>query len=594
MRVKCCQIKHQVLGCLVVSLTVFGCVSHQKTGSDISHVSLTGQERADFAYTQGEAYSQDGKPKIAIEYFKEALIHDGSSQSLKVRLATELVRVGAIRESIALVDEVLAQDPSYVKALMLKGSLLGALKNTSEAIETFEALLKIDPDYTDAITSLGAIYAEEQKYDLAQQQFFKLTQMKSYPNPEAAYYYLGRILEEKGDAKSRNEALSAYSKALELKPSYVDALMSAVAIHLQQKNSAKAQSLLESWQAQEGFNLRVSETLANLYIVSNQLDKALAQMRLIEGVSPQSHDVKLRMAVILMGKEQYAESAILLETILKEAPDSDRVRFSLGVVYAEMKEWDKAVVHLSQVPYYSSHYVDSVIQSVEILRTQNRVSQATKLVSEAMQKKEDVTDFYILYATLLDDQKKYQENATFLGLAKEKFPESITLLFLYAMSFERVNDKDLAVQWMRNVLQKEPNHALALNYIAYSYAEQSLELDEALKLAQRALKQDPENPFIQDTLGWIYHQKGQYKQALVWLEKAFNGSNNESIIMDHLGDTYLKLGLLEKAQVMYDLAYESSDEVMFREQVKTKRQALRIPDSKVQAKDRLPATSIGP
>jgi tetratricopeptide (TPR) repeat protein len=579
----------QVIVLILSLMPVFGCMSHKPRSTVSMDSQLSPQERADFAFTQGEAYSQNGKPKKAIELFKEALLFDPDSFTLKIRLATELVRVGSVRESIEIVDSVIEKDPRFVKALLLKASILSALKNNSEAIKTFEALLLIEPDNTDALTSLGALYAEEQKYESAIEQFQKLTALKSYSSPELAYYYLGRIFEEKGDNQSLNQALSAYLRALELKPGYVDALLSAVSIHLQQKNTAKAQDLLEKWQANEGVNLRVAETLANLYLASNQFDKALAQMRLVDSLNPQSLDVKLRMAGILMGKKEFQESANILESILIEVPDSDRVRFSLGAVYAELKEWDKAVLHFTQVPHFSSYYVDSVVQSVNILIEQNKISQAEKLLKTAIEKKDEAVQFYILYSTVLDDQKKYQENAKFLSDTREKFSDSSMILFLYAMSFDRMNDKDSALKWMKTVIEKDPDHALALNYIAYIYAEQNRELEEALTMAMRALKNDPDNPFIQDTVGWIYFQKGQFKKAVVWLEKAFNGAQNESVIMDHLGDVYYKLGWLDKAQVMYDLASESSDDEAFRVQVKIKLQALRVPDSKAAIKERIPA-----
>jgi len=589
MRANLSYFKRQVIIPLILSISVFGCASHRPKTIEIAQSALSPQERADYAYTQGEAYSQDGKPKKAVELFKEALVFDPESSALKVRLAAELVRVGSIRESMELVEEVVQKEPRHVKALLLKASILGALKNNSEAIRTFEALLLVEPDNADAITSLGALYAEEQKYDLAIEEFRKLTTLKNYSSPEVAYYYLGRIFEEKSDKRALSEALLAYSRALELKPSYVDALMSAVAIHLQQKNTAKAQELLESWQNREGISVRVAETLANLYIITNQLDKALAQMKLVDGINPQSHDVKLRMAVILMGQQRYQESANLLEAILVEVPDSDRVRFSLGVVYSELNEWDKAVFHLTQVPHFSSYYVDAVVQSVGILRKQTNVIKAGALLEVAIEKRDEVVQLYILYATVLDDQKKYPESAKFLTAAKEKFPDSAMILFLYAMSFERINDKELALKWMQAVLEKDPEHALALNYIAYLYAEQRRNLDEALVMAQRALKNAPDNPYIQDTLGWIYYQKGQYKTALLWLEKAVDGAQNESVIMDHLGDVYLKLGLLEKAQLMYDLALESSEDEKLKGELKTKLQAIRVPESKTNSKQRIPA-----
>jgi tetratricopeptide (TPR) repeat protein len=295
------------------------------------------------------------------------------------------------------------------------------------------------------------------------------------------------------------------------------------------------------------------------------------------------------MAVILLGQQQYQEAVMLLESILIEVPDSDRVRFSLGAAYYEMQEWDKALYHLTLVPHFSSYYVDAITQAVSILREQKKIKEAEKLLQSAIAKRDEATQFYVLYATVLDDQKKYEENSKFLAAAKEKFPDSSMILFLYAMNFDRVNDKETALKWMQTVLEKDENHALAMNFIAYTYAEQNRDLEKALSLAKRANEIEPNNPFIQDTLGWIYYQKGQYKTALIWLEKAFNGSKDESIIMDHLGDAYYKMGLVEKAQIMYDLALESSDEEAFKQAIKSKLQAIRLPDSKFVPKERIPA-----
>lgn len=590
-------IKHPVISQFLLVIFAFGCASHQGSGqrntaSLATH--LSGQERADYAYTQGEAYSQDGKPRLAIERFREALLFDKESSALRTRLATEYLRIGSVREAMDQVDEALKNDPGSKSALLLKGSILGAVKNYSEAIETFEKLVQVDANNTDAIASLGALYAENGQYDLAQAQFKKLAQIREYPMPEMAYYYLGRIFEEAGDKASLIEAEKAYRHSLQLKPNFVDSAMSLAALLIQQNKSDEALQFLENWQASEGPNLRVAETLANMYILSNEQGKALKQLELVESLNPGSADIKLRMALIQIEAQRYPEAALLLEAILSEAPESDRVRFYLGAVYVELKENEEAIKHFKQVPHYSSFYVDSVTQAATLLKQMRKSPEGEALVKKAVEHKDDVPQLYLIYAGLLDDQQKHEESYKVLLAAKEKFPEDKSLLFMYGMALDRQDNKEGALKVMQELIAKDKNHALALNYVAYTYAETRQNLDVAKEYAQRALAKDPKNPYILDTMGWVYFQKGDFKEALVWLELAFEGAKEEGIILEHLGDTYYQLGLIDKAQTMYDLAFESSRDEGLRQSVKTKLQALRDP-GQLASPRRIPAaTSSGP
>jgi len=104
---------------------------------------------------------------------------------------------------------------------------------------------------------------------------------------------------------------------------------------------------------------------------------------------------------------------------------------------------------------------------------------------------------------------------------------------------------------MKEVLAINPNHAHAMNHIGYVYAEKKMNLDEAEKLLLKAVQIEPNNAFIVDSLGWLYHQKGDFKKAKEVLEKAVQLKNNESIIMEHLADVYSKLGLHDLALKMY-------------------------------------------
>ena len=66
----------------------------------------------------------------------------------------------------------------------------------------------------------------------------------------------------------------------------------------------------------------------------------------------------------------------------------------------------------------------------------------------------------------------------------------------------------------RRVLELRPDNPFVLNSIAFVLAEKGGNMDEALRLAQRALEKVPGHPAITDTLGWIYLKKGMKDSAV--------------------------------------------------------------------------------
>ncbi len=55
---------------------------------------------------------------------------------------------------------------------------------------------------------------------------------------------------------------------------------------------------------------------------------------------------------------------------------------------------------------------------------------------------------------------------------------------------------------------------MALNNLAYIKAEEGVDLDQALTMAQRAVQKVPNSTDIADTLGWIYIKKNLSDDAV--------------------------------------------------------------------------------
>jgi Flp pilus assembly protein TadD len=113
---------------------------------------------------------------------------------------------------------------------------------------------------------------------------------------------------------------------------------------------------------------------------------------------------------------------------------------------------------------------------------------------------------------------------------------------------------------MERAIELNPKNAAALNYLAYTWAEMGVRLDEAEQLIQRALQLEPNDGFYIDSLGWVYFQKGDYARAVEQLERAVAITVDDPTIIEHLGDAYVRFGNSDLALSRYREAIQKSKE----------------------------------
>ncbi len=61
-----------------------------------------------------------------------------------------------------------------------------------------------------------------------------------------------------------------------------------------------------------------------------------------------------------------------------------------------------------------------------------------------------------------------------------------------------------AIKTMHEVLSIKPDHAEALNFIGYIWADNNENLDKALKYIEKAYALDPKSGYIRESLGWVH------------------------------------------------------------------------------------------
>jgi TPR repeat protein len=134
-------------------------------------------------------------------------------------------------------------------------------------------------------------------------------------------------------------------------------------------------------------------------------------------------------------------------------------------------------------------------------------------------------------------------------------------------------DSANAVKWYKRAAGQEcPG---AMNNLAYLWAEQGKELDKALIWAGKAVSMEPENGAFVDTLGWVLFKKGRHDEALGRLAEAEKLNSEDANILDHLAETYFKLGKKAEAAQYWKRAIEQSADQEFNEKIQLKLNSLK-------------------
>jgi tetratricopeptide (TPR) repeat protein len=113
---------------------------------------------------------------------------------------------------------------------------------------------------------------------------------------------------------------------------------------------------------------------------------------------------------------------------------------------------------------------------------------------------------------------------------------------------------DLAEKELEILLEQFPDDPGINNDLGYLYADQGKNLEKAELMIRKAIEDEPENSSYLDSLGWVLFKLGKPRDALEYLEKASKDPNIDATILDHLGDVYFTLQDYPKAELSWSRA----------------------------------------
>lgn len=260
----------------------------------------------------------------------------------------------------------------------------------------------------------------------------------------------------------------------------------------------RIQELFATLIEQHPHEVAIHDLYCSYLIAISDYAGAAEQMSYALDVDPSVEDRWRTLMGLYIQQRDFAAAAKAGETALKYHPESPMINLVLGTVYSQMKEYDKALGALDRSLALTDPYNQEELSSV--------------------------------YSTIGD-----------IHYAK--------------------GDTDEAFDYYNKAIEANPQNMLALNNCAYYLAVEGRDLDRAEHMSALTLKDQPDNATSLDTYAWIMFKKKDYVQAMVYIDKALENTEEPSCeLFHHAGDIYFMNAEPEAALDFWEKALELEPE----------------------------------
>jgi len=150
------------------------------------------------------------------------------------------------------------------------------------------------------------------------------------------------------------------------------------------------------------------------------------------------------------------------------------------------------------------------------------------------------------YAEFLKNNERFNESIKFyseiINKVKKNHPLYAEATDGRGVAYERIGEWENAEKDLLASLKANPDQAYVINYLAYSWIEQGVKIEQSLSMLEKANKLRSNDPYIIDSLGWALFKLKRFKESKKYLQLAVRLMPGDPIVNDHYGDVLWKNG----------------------------------------------------
>jgi tetratricopeptide (TPR) repeat protein len=475
-------------------------------------------KNTDVAGAMAEFYLAARNPDAAIKEYQRGLSIDPKNDRLQIALAEAYLMSGHIEEATKLDDQILKGKPNDVPGRMIQGRLQA-----------------IKGDFPAAVVTLRGVVKDSAAHERPEQ----------IQTNAQAHYLLGQALVRTGNL---SEAKSEFQEAIKLLPDNPMYLQAQAEAYRDSKDFATAKEFADRLLKMNDKNPQAHSLMATIDLGAKDYQAALNELTLVQQAAPNDPSVHLNMAFAYAGLRKIPEAEREFQTALKLNPQYDVAVGEYVQMLYQLNQGPKALEIANQYATANPNRAQAQFIYAAALGNSKRFDEAIPEFQKAIQLEPKALLAYMQLAHVYEIQGKPDDALATYQKALAAAPNNPTILGAMGNVYLAKNDLKSSQQYFEKAVNLAPHDPLLQNNLAWVYAIEGQNLDQALSLATEAKQTAPDLIPINDTLGWIQYKKGNYPIAVGLLSEVVQKVPQSAEYRYHLGMALSGAGQKEKAK----------------------------------------------
>lgn len=444
-------------------------------------------------------------------------------------------------------------EPENLEARQVLAALLVRAGKTESAAKHFEFVLQ-NSQHSERQNFLliTSLLSKEKDKEAAFAVMEKLiVKRKNNPNALYAYSQLAFLVDHLDDAARM------IKKVVELQPGWTEAYILQSNIFVRQGYKAHAIEVLRQSVEKYSSNSKLRMFYARNLVDAKQFDAAVKQFEVLTEDEKLQHEARYALGLLTLQMNKPKEATEYFVRLLKDKKRIYESQYYLAQSYELQNELDKAIEAYKQI-HNNQYAFEAELRIAFLLAKQGRLQEARRrLQNMSADSLDKELRIYLTEGEILNSARQFKEAVELYTEALQQLTDNNRLLYARALTAEKIGQIDLAVSDLESIVKREPENAQALNALGYTLIDKTEQLERGLGYIKKALKLEPEDPAIHDSMGWAYYRLGQYDEALKYLRRAFEKLKDAEVAA-HLGEVLWVAGEREAAQEVWNTALEQA------------------------------------
>lgn len=440
-------------------------------------------------------------------------------------------------------------------------------KRFDEAAKVIDKLEKERSDDPLIHNLRGTVQIARQDKVQARASFSKALRIKPGYFPAASNLALLDMMDK--DAKS---ARSRFEQILKHAPAESRAWLALASLDARDKNEAGYVKNLEQARKTDSKNAQAHQLLARYWLGKRDAGKALAAARGgLDATGRGEFQELIGLAHVL--QKDHANALATFTRWAETSPNNPMAHFRLAQAQITAKDKNAALKSLDKALALRADFGEASLSKALLLGQMGRSAEAIKIARAVQDRAPKAAGGYMAEAEILFTDKKYLDAGRLFAKTAQIAGHGQPLMRAYqayAAAGQPGEGEKLLDQWLkahpedalvrhqlalaqlnakrlreaadnyRVLARANSKDGVAYNNLAWLLGE--LKAPDAVATAEQAYKLNPDNPAIQDTLGWILVNAGQSQRGLELIKKALSKAPDSAETHWHLAAALAKSG----------------------------------------------------